>query len=289
MKVLILTRKKMVAILLILVFIVTAATVGFKGYTVATTLNNKKLPIYCVETEKNYVCLTFDAAWGNEDTQDLIDILKKYNAKATFFIVGEWVDKYPESVKALSKAGHSIQNHSDTHANLSNLSREDVLKEIKECNEKVEKITGKCPTLIRPPYGDYNNQLIECATNEKMHTIQWDVDSLDWKDKSAEEISKKVTSKVTNGSIVLFHNAALNTPKALPEILEKLQKENYKFVTVENLIYKDNFKIDHTGKQIKIDAATTSKTAKTEKASTTSISETSSKKVETTSSNISAN
>ena len=209
------------------------------------------LPIYCVDTEKKCVALTFDAAWGNEDTQDLIDTLKKYNAKATFFLVGSWVDKYPESVKALADAGHSIQNHSNSHPNLPQLSTEGITKEITLCNEKIQKITKKCPTLIRPPYGDYSNNVIEAVNGLGMYTIQWDVDSLDWKDLSADEIYNRVVNKVQNGSIVLFHNAALNTPEALGKILETLSKDGYKFVTVEELIYKKDYTIDHTGKQFK--------------------------------------
>lgn len=253
MKTIFLSRKKLVLIVCGLLLIVLFGVLGISRGAVATVAETRQLPIYCVDTEKKCIALTFDAAWGNEDTQQLIDILKKHNARATFFLVGSWVDKYPESVKALSKAGHSIQNHSDTHPNLPQLSAEGIKKEITNCNDKIRKITKKSPTLIRPPFGDYNNCLVETVNDLGMYTIQWDVDSLDWKDLSADEIYNRVVNKVENGSIVLFHNAALNTPEALDRILEKLTKDGYSFVTVEELIYKTNYIIDHTGKQTKAD------------------------------------
>lgn len=142
---------------------------------------NRKLPIYCVDTKEKKIAISFDAAWGNDDTETLINILKEYNVPATFFVVGAWVDKYPESVKQLSDAGHQIQNHSNTHPYMSTLPLNQMLDEINTCNDKIEKITGKRPTLLRPPYGDYNNQLIEALASVNMHCIQWDVDTIDIK------------------------------------------------------------------------------------------------------------
>ena len=159
---------------LTLVLTLTAVIIG--SVNVFAT-GNRKLPIYCVETDKKQIAISFDAAWGNDDTQQLIDILKKYDVPATFFVVGAWVDKYPESVKALSDAGHQIQNHSNTHPHMPQLSKEQMKNEIESCNQKIEAITGKCPTLLRPPYGDYDNSLIEVMESLNMYTIQWDVDS----------------------------------------------------------------------------------------------------------------
>ena len=215
---------------------------------------NRKLPIYCVDTKEKKIAISFDAAWGNDDTETLINILKEYNVPATFFVVGAWVDKYPESVKQLSDAGHQIQNHSNTHPYMSTLPLNQMLDEINTCNDKIEKITGNRPTLLRPPYGDYNNQLIEALASVNMHCIQWDVDSLDWKDTATpESICQRVTSKVKNGSIVLFHNDADHTPAALPNILKCLKDEGYEFVFIEDLIYKENYEIIHDGTQCKKD------------------------------------
>ena len=151
------------------------------GNWVSVSAAQKELPIYSVERKDKVCALTFDAAWGNEDTQQLIDILKTENIQATFFVVGAWVDKYPESVKALSDAGHEVMNHSATHPHMPDLSTEQMTEEVQSCNEKIKAITGVQPTLFRPPYGDYNNAVISTMRSIGMYSIQWDVDSLDSK------------------------------------------------------------------------------------------------------------
>ena len=187
--------------------------------------------------------------WGNEDTQQLIDILGKYSVKATFFVVGEWVDKYPESVKALCDAGHEVMNHSNTHAHFSKLSTDEIIADVNACNDKIESVTGVRPTLIRPPYGEYDDHVITAIRSMGMEPIQWDVDSLDWKEIPADQITKRVTSKVQAGSIVLFHNAAKHTPEALPTILETLLQQGYPFVPISHIILPQPYTIDHTGRQ----------------------------------------
>ena len=213
--------------------------------------SERKLPIYCVgrEEEPRVVSLTFDAAWGNEDTQQLIDILGRNNIHATFFCVAGWVEKYPESVRALSDAGHEIMNHSTTHPHMSQLSRQQIREEIESCNEKIEAVTGKRPTLFRAPYGEYTDALIEVLDELGMKCIQWDVDSLDWKELPAGEITGRVCSRAKNGSIILFHNAALHTPEALPGIIEKLSGEGYEFRPVSENIYPGKCRIDVNGCQ----------------------------------------
>lgn len=258
MKIITLTKKNLIVICSAVLVVVVASCLVIKGISVTTSAQNKKLPIYCVQSDKKQVCLSFDAGWGNEDTEKLIEILGKYNVKATFFLVGQWVDKYPQSVKQLSAAGHSIQNHSDTHPYMTQLSRDNMQSQIEECNEKIKKLTGKKPILLRPPYGDYNNALIETLSEINMYGIQWDVDSLDWKDYDAQTIYNNVIPKVKSGSIILFHNAALHTPEALPMIIEELKKQGYSFAKIEDMIYKDNFHMDHAGMQIS-DVITTAK------------------------------
>lgn len=250
MKVLILTKKKIAVLSFVLVGVITAAILSAKALSISTISQSRLVPIYNVQTDEKKVAISFDAAWGNEDTQNLIDIMDKYGIKATFFVVGEWVDKYPESVKALAKAGHSIQNHSDTHPHLTEISKQEIIAQIENCSDKVEKLTGVRPTLLRAPYGDYNNTVIETICGMKMYPIQWDVDSLDWKEYDAQTIYNKVVSKVGCGSIVLFHNAALHTPEALPMIIEKLQSDGYEFVKIADLIYKDNYTVNVAGMQV---------------------------------------
>lgn len=246
MRFIIITKKHILAACAVLL----AAAAAVVGSLTIFAGSDRKLPIYCVETQKKQIAISFDAAWGNDDTQTLIDILKEYDVPATFFVVGAWVDKYPESVKALHDAGHQVQNHSNTHPYMTKLSAGQISSEISCCNEKIQKITGVCPSLLRPPYGDYNNCVVETVESMKMYTIQWSVDSLDWKDNATpDSIYRRVTGKVTNGSIVLFHNDAEHTPEALPRILKDLKEQGYEFVFISDLIYKENYTIDHAGMQ----------------------------------------
>lgn len=218
---------------------------------ITTTAAARQLPIYSVErAEGEKLCaISFDAAWGNEDTQKLIDILAEYNVKTTFFVVGDWVDKYPESVKALADAGHEVMSHSDHHDHYNTLSREQIVADINASCQKIEAVTGSRPTLIRCPYGEYDDHVISAVRSLGMEPIQWDVDSLDWKDYDANTIFRRVTEHVAPGSIVLFHNAALHTPEALPSILQYLQGQGYTVVPIGQLIYREGYTIDHTGRQ----------------------------------------
>lgn len=214
--------------------------------------NSRQLPIYCVDTAEKKIAISFDAAWGSDYTESLLQILKKYNVKTTFFLVGFWVDTYPEMVKRIDEEGHEIGNHSSKHPKMSQLSKDQIIEELTSTSQRIENITNKKVTLFRPPFGDYNNRLIETSRELGIQVIQWDVDSLDYKDYGADAIVKRVLSKAKNGSIVLFHNNATYTKDALPVILEKLQQEGYQIVPVSELIYKDNYYIDHTGMQKKL-------------------------------------
>lgn len=209
----------------------------------------RQLPIYCVQKDYKVLSISFDAAWGNEDTRQLIGILGKYNIKATFFVVGAWVDKYPESVKALHDAGHEVMSHSNSHAHFNSLSTDEIIADLNTCNDKIEAVTGVRPTLFRCPYGEYDDHVINAVRSLGIEPIQWDVDSLDWKELPADEITARVTSRVQPGSIVLFHNAAIHTPEALPGIIEALLREGYQFVPISQLIITGSYTIDHTGKQ----------------------------------------
>ena len=213
----------------------------------------RQLPIYCVQRDQKICSLSFDAAWGNEDTEELIQILEQYQVKATFFVVGDWVEKYPESVKALHDAGHEVMNHSNHHDHYNSLTAEQIVADVTACNEKIAAVTGVTPTLIRCPYGEYDDHVITAIRSMGMEPIQWDVDSLDWKDLSAAEITQRVTSRVKPGSICLFHNAALNTPEALPSILEYLGAEGYTIVPISQILLDCAYCMDHEGRQCPVE------------------------------------
>ena len=250
MKVFSLTKKEILSAMSIFLLAATTLTIGgttlSKAVSAAST--PRDIPIYSVETEEKKVAISFDAAWGNEQTTDLLNILENYDVKATFFLVGQWVDNYPDSVKEIAEKGHDVENHSNTHAHMPQLNLEDMSEEVVNCNEKITALTGKCPTLFRPPYGDYNNDVVGAVKNQNMYCVQWDVDSLDWKDLSASEITNRITSKIQPGSIVLLHNGAKNTPAALPSIIEGIRAQGYELVPISELVPKGEYKTDHTGR-----------------------------------------
>ena len=224
-------------------------TVTGANVTVSNSVNGRQLPIYCVDTAEKKIALTFDAAWGNEDTAQILEILKKHDVRVTFFMTGGWVESYPDDVKAILAAGHDLGNHK----NMSQLSDAEKKEELMKVHEKVRTLTGYEMFLFRPPYGDYDNAVVNVAKENGYYTIQWDVDSLDWKDYGVDSIIKTVTQHkhLGNGSIILCHNGAKYTAKALDMLIATLKNEGYTFVPVSELIYKDNYHMDHEGRQIK--------------------------------------
>lgn len=220
--------------------------------TVSTMQAQKELPVYCVQTEKPQVALSFDAAWGNEDTQQILDILAAHNVKVTFFMTGGWVESYPEDVKKIAAAGHDLGNHSENHKNMSQLSASQQKEEIMKVHEKVKALTGIDMNLFRPPYGDYNSELILTTKSCGYLPIQWDVDSLDWKDYGVDSIIQTVTEHkhLGNGSIILMHNGAKYTAQALDTVITTLQSKGYELVPISQLVYRENYTMDHEGRQI---------------------------------------
>lgn len=258
MKFYILTKRNLITIctcfLLGLTTLLTCISSTSKAITTAST--DRVIPIYRVDRTEKICSISFDAAWGNEQTEGLLDTLDKYNVKSTFFLVGQWVDKYPDSVKEIAKRGHDVGNHGDTHSHMTQQSDDTILQELNSCNSKIKKLTGKSPTLFRPPYGDYNNNVVNCVNNINMYCVQWDIDSLDWKDPSVDQIVLNCTSKLQNGSIILLHNGATNTPEALPKIIEAIQGQGYKIVPISKLLLKGKYTTDVQGKMCKVQVGT---------------------------------
>lgn len=220
--------------------------------SVSSSVNGRDLPIYCVQTDQPKIALTFDAAWGNEDTAQILSILKKHNIHVTFFMTGGWVESYPDDVKAILADGHDLGNHSENHKNMSQLGTDEMRTELSTVHDKVKSLTGYEMFLFRPPYGDYSNEVIQTAASLGYYSIQWDVDSLDWKDYGVSAIIDTVTthSHLGNGSIILCHNGAKYTAKALDELITTLQAQGYEFVRVSDLIYRDGYTMDVEGRQM---------------------------------------
>ena len=247
-------KSRTIKFFFVMLAVVVLLCISFEGGACAEVWfgsSTRLVPIYNVDTEEKQVAISFDAAWGADKTQEIIDICKEYNVTATFFLVGFWVDKYPETVKAIDEAGLEIGTHSNTHPDMVKLDYDTMKKELTTSMEKITEITGKDVKVFRPPYGSYNNTLIKVCDELGLSVIQWDVDSLDWKGLSASEITNRVMQKAKNGSIILMHNNADHVTDALRLSLDWLINKGYKVTSVGELIYTENFSIDSNGVQHK--------------------------------------
>ena len=218
---------------------------------VASSFSPNELPIYSVDTDKPLIALTFDSAWGDEDLADILAILKKHNAPATFFVTGEWATKYPDAIRLIDKEGHEIGNHGNSHKHMPQISKEEMVQEIQECHNVIYNLIGKNMTLFRAPYSDWNEDVVYITHSIGYSAINHSVDSLDWKDYGVDAIVQTVCEhkNLENGSIILLHNGSTYTKDALDIMLTNLEEQGYSFVKVSDLIYTSDYYFDHTGKQ----------------------------------------
>ena len=240
--------------ILLIVFLYGLRHMGAAADKMAVSkLYSGELPIYSVETDRPVVALTFDSAWGTEDLYDILEILKKHNAPAVFFVTGDWARNNKAAVKQIDAAGHEIGNHGDTHKHMPGLSKEDMAAEIQKCHNEVYNITGKDMTLFRAPYSDWNETVVEVAQMMGYSAVNQSVDSLDWKDYGVDAIIKQVceNKNLTNGSIILLHNGSKYTRDALDTVLTRLTDMGYHFIPLSELIYTTDYYLDHTGRQFK--------------------------------------
>lgn len=240
-----------IAICIVAVVLVSALSLTSTA-SVFFNKTSRKIPVYGVargDEDEKVIALTFDAAWGADKTQGIIDIMQEHDAKGTFFLVGFWIDKYEEETKAVAKAGFEIGNHSRNHLNMPKLSTDEMMEEIKYVNDRIEALTGKTPTYFRAPFGDYNDRLMTALEEMNMVGVQWSIDSLDWKGLSAKEICDRVLPKAKSGDIVLFHNNSDHVLDALPTILASLKAKGFRFVSLSELVATKNFTVDNNGIQ----------------------------------------
>lgn len=233
-------------------------TVAFASYSVIKTVvtnstyQNRELPIYSVDTTEKKIALSFDAAWGADDFENIMQILDKHNVKVTFFMTGGWVEANPECVKELVERGHDLGNHSEHHYDMTTISKDEKISEIVSVHNKVKELTGYEMFLFRPPFGAYDNEVINTIYKNNYYPIQWSVDSLDWKDYGADSIINTVCNhkQLGPGAIILCHNGAKYTVQALDTMLTNLEEQGYQFVPISELIMRENYHMDVTGKQI---------------------------------------
>lgn len=245
-------KSRSIKIFIAMLAVMILLTVSFGGVQLAEVFfgySTRKVPIYSVATDKKQVAISFDAAWGADKTKAIVDVLKEYDVNATFFLVGFWVDENEELVKMLADEGIEIGTHSENHPDMVKLDGETMKNELVSSSQKIEKLTGKKVELFRAPFGSYNDELISKADELGLKTIQWDVDTLDWKGLTASQMCARVVDNVKNGSIILMHNNSDNIIDGLKLILERLTMQGYEITSVGELIYKENYEIDRNGVQ----------------------------------------
>lgn len=252
MRVYTITKKGLISVFACVLICAIMLTVSTRTATsvIQTANTDRLIPIYYVDTKDKVCSISFDAAWGDEQTETLLDILDEHKVKTTFFLVGDWVDKYTDSVKEIDSRGHDIGNHSDTHAHMTQLSQDEQISEIESCNKKIKAVTNKEVTLFRPPYGEYDNSVVKSCNDAKMHCVQWNIDSLDWKDPSPQDMVSRIKEKLCPGSIILLHNGAKNTPEALPLIIKAIKTQGYDIVPISKLLPSGEYYTDVDGKMI---------------------------------------
>ena len=209
--------------------------------------NSRDLTIFY---DKKLIAFTFDDGPNKSTTNKLLDNLEKYNARVTFFILGSRINNCKECIKKAYKMGNQIGNHTYNHANLYSLKDELIIEEIENTNNEIKKIIGTSPTLLRPPYGNTNSH-IKNLTN--MYTILWNIDTLDWKYKNKTKIKNIILKNAQDGAIILLHDIYKSSIEGALLAMEELEKENYAFVTIDEMIIIKNIQLskDETYHQIK--------------------------------------
>ena len=242
----------LVSIITVVILFCIAGTLRNKNEAIQTSsVNDKLLPIYNVQTEEKKVAFTMNCAWNADDIDQILEVLKQNDTKITFFMVGNWIDKFPEAVKKIYEAGHEIASHSNTHPHVNNLSYEENIEEIEKSNDKIEKITGQRTKIYRAPYGEYNNTVIKAAQDKGYYTIQWSLDTLDYTGLTGDEMWNRIQDKLKAGDIVLSHNGTKYTADSLDMLIKNIKQKGFEVVRVSDLIYTENYTINSNGTQIK--------------------------------------
>ena len=238
-----------VTVFTVVVLFLTASAFGTEQVVETSTNTSKLLPIYSVDTSEAKVAITINCAWSADDIDMILETLKNQEVKVTFFMVGDWVEKNSEAVKKIYDAGHEIGNHSYSHPHVNNLSLEKNKEQIQKCSDLVKNITGEGTKLYRGPYGEYNNTVIQAAQELEHETIQWSIDTLDYKGLTGDQMWERIEPNLENGSIILMHNGTENTALSLNDIITKIKEKGYTIVPVSELIYANNYTIDNNGVQ----------------------------------------
>lgn len=241
-----------VSIVTVVLLFCVASNLNQNKQTIQTSSSTqKRLPIYNVQTEEKKVAFTMNCAWNADDIDSILETLKNNNTKITFFMVGDWIEKFPEAVKKIQEAGHEIGSHSNTHPHVNNLSYEENIQEIEKSNDRLQKVTGNRTKIYRPPYGEYNDTVIKAAEDKGYFSIQWNLDTLDYTGLTGEEMWNRLKDKVKGGDIILSHNGTKHTAESLDMLIKNIKAKGLEVVRVSDLIYQENYTINSNGTQTK--------------------------------------
>ncbi len=224
-----------------------------KDIVLTGTSAGNLLPIYKVDTKENNVALTMNCAWNDSDIDSILQTLDQNNCKITFFMVGDWVKKYPESARKIKEAGHEIGTHSNTHPHVKDLDYEKNALELSESVKIIRETTGAEVKLYRPPYGEYNDTVIKVANENGYIPIQWSLDTLDYTKLTGEQMWNRLKNKISTGDIILMHNGTEHTADSLDMIIKNIKNKGFDVVRVSDIIYKEDYVIDVNGVQKRVE------------------------------------
>ena len=209
-------------------------------------LNNRAIRQVDVSTPR--MSITIDAAYGDTNTNELLDLLDTFGVKVTFFVTGQWAKYFPEHIQEIVSRGHEIANHSFFHPRMTEQSYDRVLREIVNTNDRIVEACGVQPVLFRPPFGD-TNHLVRCISRAAgCEHIMWTIDSHDWDDNyDMDRIISRVTYNIQPGYIILFHNSGRYTPDVLREVIPYYQSLGYELVTVSTLLSEGEYTVNQDG------------------------------------------
>lgn len=210
-----------------------------------------RMPINRVACKEKKISLSFDVGGKDKDLVPILKVLKEHNIKATFFLSGNWIARYPEMVCTIYEEGHDIGNHSQNHRRMGELSQKECEEQIKLVHDKVKMLTGQNMRLFRAPYDEFEGETLEAVKSLGYFPIRWNINSCDWKDYGISPMVNEICNNknLKKGSIILCHTGTKFTKDALPKVINCLQKKGYTFEKVSDIIYTNNYVIDRNGVQ----------------------------------------
>lgn len=234
-------RKLKIAFIMIVACLFAAGVFYIERDNITVFSQGEPYAIYSVDTDKKLIALTFDISWGNKRPGPILDVLEEKGVdKATFFLSSPWSQSEPEIVDRIVEMGFEIGSHGHKHVNYSQLDDAEIRKQISTADQILRDVTGVSQlNLIRMPNGDFDKRVIRIADELGYQVVQWDTDSLDWKNPGVDQIVNRVVSKAHPGDIILMHasDSCQQTHLALPQIIDQLRDKGYQFVTVSELIH----------------------------------------------------